>query len=92
MYANSHNSYETQGKKQYMNHWGKKRKCPSSCTPRPCHKCGLDLFSYIKSTIDLCYGILAGVQPKYFIVLPIWEYDEVFGLYCQVDWSPANKS
>ncbi len=58
-------------------------------TPRLFHNCVSYLFSYFKSTIDLCYGILAGVQPmqvylsikpKYFIVLLNWEYNEVFGL------------
>jgi chloride channel 3/4/5 len=32
-------------------------------TSRRCHNYALDLFSYVKSTIDLCYGILAGLQP-----------------------------
>jgi len=91
MYANSHNSYETQGKKQYMNQWGKNENAVVSVL-RVFHKYGLDLFTYIKSTIDLCYGILAGVQSKYFIVLPIRDYNQVFGLYCQIDWSPANIS
>jgi len=31
-------------------------------TSRLCHNCASDLFSYFKSTIDLCYDILAGVQ------------------------------
>ncbi len=32
-------------------------------TPGLCHNCASDLFSYFKSTIDLCYGIVVGVQP-----------------------------
>jgi len=33
------------------------------CTSRLCHNCTSDLFSYFKSTIDLCYSISAEVHP-----------------------------
>jgi hypothetical protein len=54
-------------------------------TSRLCPNCASDPFSDFKSTIDLCYGIVAGVypsqltltlKPKYFVVLPICEYNE----------------
>jgi hypothetical protein len=32
-------------------------------TPTLCHNCVSDLFRYFKSTIDLCYGIVARLQP-----------------------------
>jgi hypothetical protein len=51
-------------------------------TPRLCLNCVSDLISYFKSTIDLCYGILAGeVQPTYVSL----SDNEVFGLYGKSD-------
>ncbi len=40
---------------------GKSENAVLQRTPRLFHNCASDLFSYFKSTIDLCYGILAGV-------------------------------